>query len=104
MGKMIDATAVYALAKVKGRAHVVEAVERSVNNLANQHMIEAIDTFLVEASNPRLETWFHIAVLTATFELRMFLEKRDSLFKVAFDRIAGEQDVITAEKTLTGLL
>lgn len=104
MGKTIDATAVYALAKIMGRAHVMDAIFNSVDNLAGQHMIEAIDTFVMESSNPRLETWFHVAVLTATFEHRMFLKKRDGLFKVAFDRIAGEQDVITAEKTLTGLL
>lgn len=104
MGKLIDATAVYALAKVMGRAHVMDAIFKSVDNLADQHMIEAIDTFILEASNPRLETWFHLGVLTATFELRMFLEKRGELFQVAYDRIAGEQDVITAEKTLAGLI
>jgi len=104
MANTIDSTAVRALVKVKGRAHVLDVIYDHVDELANKGQFDEIDLFVQESCNPRLETWFHLGVLTVTYEFRMFLENRGDLFRIAHDRIAGEQDVITAEKTLTGLL
>lgn len=104
MGHRIDSTAVYALVKVKGRAHVLDVIYDHVDKLATNGQFDDIERFVQETCNPRLETWFHVGVLTVTFTHRDKIASREALYYIAYERIAGEVDEITAERTLAGLL
>lgn len=95
--------ALEALAKVKGRPHVLDVIYDLVDNLCEQGDFDRVDAICDEFCSPGYESWVLIGLLTVTFEFKHRLIRRTKLYLVTYETIGLSKGFRSADRTMQGL-
>ena len=95
--------ALEALAKVKGRPHVLDILYDLVDGLCSDGAFDKVDAICEEFCSPEYEPWFLVGLLTATFEFKNRLIRSTKLYLVTYEAIGQKQGFRIADRTMYGL-